>query len=62
MEQMGDMDVDIDNDGLSFEIGDIFKDDGNFTDIEDGANNMKDYLAKLKEVVDTSQETIDTFS
>ena len=26
---MSDMDVDIDNDGLSFEIGDIFKDDGN---------------------------------
>jgi len=37
MEQVNDMVVDMDNDGLSFEISDIFDDEGNFTE---GENSM----------------------
>ena len=36
MEQMSDMDVDIDNDGLTFEIEDIFDAAGNFTEAAGG--------------------------
>jgi len=39
MEQMGDMDVDIDNDGLSFEISDIF-DSNTLSGFTEGENSM----------------------
>ena len=52
MEQLGDMDVDVDNNGISFEVADIFDPKG-----PDGfSQNMADYTKALLDMCNTNKE------
>lgn len=58
MESLGEVDVDMD--GISFEVEDIF-DDNTASGWTEGANGFKEWLAGLKEIADLNDDVKDAF-
>ena len=58
MEELGDVDVDLD--GISFEVEDIF-DDSTISGWTEGAGSFQEWLQGLQKIADLNDEFGDTF-